>query len=93
MTRPGGHKPAYRAAPGVRWVVEGQGVVVIDELARRSEELSYPEAAVWELLLSGHTVPETISMVKHIAGFTDGSARTCVTQCIDLWCKAGWLVN
>ena len=91
MMRPGRHDLAYCAASGIRWLAEEHGVLVIDELARRSEALNYPEAAVWELLLRGHSLPETVSMLKYIAGITDERAQLCVEQCVDRWCKAGWL--
>jgi len=93
MTRPGCHDPGYRAAPGIRWLVEEHGVLVIDELARRSEVLSYPEAAAWELLQRGHSLPETVRMFRHIAGVTDQQAQTSVEQCIDRWRQAGWLTE
>jgi hypothetical protein len=93
MTRPCGHDPAYCVAPGIRWIVEERGVRIIDELARRSEALGYPEAAVWELLLRGHSLPETVRMVRHIAGVTGAQAQMSVERCIDRWCKAGWLTG
>jgi len=93
MMRPGRNDPACCAAPGIRWLVEEYGVLVIDELARRSEALSYPEAAVWELLLRGHSLPETVRMFSHIAGVTDEQAQTSVERCIDRWRQAGWLTE
>ena len=44
----------YRAARGVSWVTHDNGILIIDEVARRSELLAYPEAAVWDMACRGH---------------------------------------
>ena len=81
------------AAIGVRWVVEARGIRVIDELARCTQVLQYPEAGVWELLMRGHSLQQTSSMISHIAALSSEQADALVEQCVGAWRKAGWLAE
>lgn len=87
----GARERAYRAAAGVSWVVQDRGVEVLDEAARRSQRLGYPEAAVWELLLRGHDVPAAAEMLRWVLDVPPEEARELVERCLGEWTRAGWL--
>jgi len=79
----------YRPCAGVSWLVQGAGVLVIDEMARRSLMLAYPEAAVWELLLRGHDARHAGAMLRWIVGDSEQEAHSHVGRCVQEWSKAG----
>lgn len=82
----------YRAAPGLSWVVQSHGVLVVDDLARQATTLSYPEAAVWELLLRGHTADHSGVLLQWIMGLPAGAAQAAVADAVTAWSLAGWIV-
>lgn len=79
----------YRPCAGVSWLVQGAGVLVIDEVARRSLMLAYPEAAVWELLLRGHDARQAGAMLRWIVGDSEQEAHSHVERYVQEWSKAG----
>jgi hypothetical protein len=81
----------YGASVGMSWVVQAHGVRVSDELARRSETLDYPEAAIWELLLRGHSVREAGAALQWILEVPADQAQGLVARCVREWTGAGWL--
>ena len=83
--------PEYQAAVGISWVVQNRGVQVIDEIARRSETLTYPQAAVWELILRGRDPAGAACMTQWIAGIAVEEAQALVARCIGEWTEAGWI--
>lgn len=83
--------PFCRASAGVSWVVQDRGVLVIDELARRSVLLTAPESAAWELLLRGHTVRRVGTMLRWVMGVSEKEARARMEQCLHAWTAAGWI--
>ncbi len=66
-------------------------MLVIDELARRAETLSYPQAAVWELLCGGHRLSKVIAMLAAVLGGTEEEARECTERCVQKWLTEGWM--
>jgi hypothetical protein len=82
-----------RAALGVSWVVQEHGVVVLDELARRSAPLAYPEAAVWELLLREHPTHEAATALRWILNLPADQAQLLVERCVREWTESGWLAR
>jgi hypothetical protein len=82
----------YRSSPGISWIVQDHGVQVIDELARRSQILLYPEAVIWELLLRGHTLQNATAMLGWILGITVAEAHKHIERCAHEWLGAGWII-
>lgn len=82
---------AYRAPVGISWIVQSRGVQILDEIARCSESLGYPEAAVWELLVHKHDPVAASAMLTWILDITDEEARAHIERCVQTWIKAGWL--
>jgi hypothetical protein len=83
---------ACRLSPGITWIVRDRGVLVVDELARRSETLSYPEAAVWELLCRGHCLSRVVAMLIAILGVAEEEAQECTERCVHEWLEEGWMM-
>jgi hypothetical protein len=83
---------AYRLSPGITWIVLDRGVLVIDELARRSETLSYPEAAVWELLCRGHCLSRVVAMLIVILGVAEEKAQEYAERYVHEWLGEGWMM-
>jgi hypothetical protein len=81
----------FAAAPGLSWVVERDGVRLMDDLARRTEVLRYPEAAVWELLTGGHDVAAAARQLQWILAVPLAEAEACVQRSLEAWLAAGWL--
>jgi hypothetical protein len=82
----------YRTSPGITWVVQDRGVLVIDELARSSKTLSYPEAAVWELLFRDHCLSTAVAMLGWILGIAEEEAQEHTRRCIHEWLETGWIM-
>lgn len=82
----------YRVAPGLSWVVENGGVQIVDEVARQSERVGYPEAVVWELLVRGHNERQAGDRLRWILGVGADEAHAMVRRCRDGWTVAERLV-
>jgi len=80
-----------RVAQGVSWFVEEHGVLIIDELSRDSVRLSYPEAAVWDLLVRGSSTLRTASLLREGFALTESEARILVENCVRQWRDIAWL--
>ena len=91
MTTDDAQAPLYRPAAGVSWVVQDEGVRLIDELSRQVETLAHPAAAAWELLARGHDAARAAEMFGWIAGLPAGQAAAEVRRYIRQWTDAGWL--
>jgi len=78
-------------AEGVTWLVEEHGILVIDELSRRSQLLQYPEAAVWDLLVRGHGTRRAATLLRWILAIPEPTAETLIKNCLQEWSDAGWL--
>jgi hypothetical protein len=80
-----------RCAEQVAWVVEPHGIVLIHLARGRRLELSYPEAAVWDLASRGRSEETIRFLLGLIAGIGPREARTLVDSCLDQWLAEGWL--
>jgi hypothetical protein len=80
-----------RLAEGMIWFVEEHGVLVIDELSRCSRLLSYPEAAVWDLLVRGFSARRAAMLLHGVFALSESAAEVLVTNCLREWSDAGWL--
>ena len=84
-------RESYRLSPGITWIVQKSGVLVIDERSRDSEKLNYPDAIVWELLCRGHSPAKAANMLGFILGVTAQKAQEHIELCIREWLDAGWI--
>jgi hypothetical protein len=85
-------KTTYRAGPGISWVVQAEGVSVLDEIARTAIQLDDAEAVVWELLLRGHDCGRAGAMLQAITGRPADDAVAVMQHCLRKWRAAGWIV-
>jgi len=81
----------YRAAPGVCWAAQGNGILIIDEVARHSELLAYPDAAVWDMACRGHGIASIMAGIRWIMG--DDWIQDCgaISESLDRWVRDGLL--
>lgn len=86
-----GQDVRYVLAPGCSWVADARGILVLDELARDACALGYPEAAIWELLLRGHSSEEAARLLQWIADLSPEEAQDLVSTRALQWVEAGWL--
>ena len=56
-------------------------------------ELSYPEAAVWDLATRRRSEETLCSMVELVAEISSQEAETLVDSCLARWLAAGWLTD
>lgn len=95
MVQENGHpqstaKVVYRLAPGVRWSVETEGLLVSDGKGA-VYRLEYPEAAIWDLASRGYLLPKIVQMMCHIAGCDEARAQKQVLSSLARWKQAGLL--
>ena len=81
----------YRAARGVGWVARGNGILIIDEVARRSEMLVYPDAAVWDMACRGHGRASIRTGLRWIMGDDRMPDDDVALENLDRWVRDGLL--
>jgi len=69
------------------WVVESRGVRILSRDG--TVFLQYPEAAVWDLMARGQTLPVVIEKVMLIAGLDRERAQALVDECARKWTVYG----
>lgn len=85
----------YRQKPQraghVLWAVEPWGVVLFDPRRGLRCELTYPDAAIWDLLARGRTVESIRSLLEGIAAISPEEAGEIVSARLSAWEQDGWL--
>ena len=81
----------YRPAEQVRWAVEAAGVVLISGATGAATSLSYPEAAIWDLITRGDSSEKIAAKLCAIAGLDAEAAQKLVLDTVEAWRKAGFL--
>ncbi|MBI5084847.1 MAG: hypothetical protein HZB13_09655, partial [Acidobacteria bacterium] len=71
------------------WTVEQQGIAVFAPGVERPLRLSYPEAAVWELLTRGQSSDVTAGKLRAIAHLDESGAEGLVRRQLKAWLAAG----
>jgi len=79
-----------RSAPDTSWIVQADGVVLVNSRRRTAVVVRYPEAAVWDLL-TRHPVAEVTRKVACIASLEREEAERVVRSAIDQWVAQGFL--
>ena len=81
----------YCVAPGIKWAVEIDGIVLMDEKAGKTCFLSYPQAALWDLISRGVFFEKTLSMLSAIASLKPEDAEAFIRKTLDDWVTSGYL--
>ena len=79
-----------RAAPGVHWLVGRTSLTIVDRLGA-ARQVGYPEAAVWDFLVRGHSPADASNMVAAVASLDPDGAAELVRASIAGWVACGWL--
>ncbi len=79
-----------RAAPGVHWLVARTSLTVVDRHGA-SRRIAYPEAAVWDFLVRGHSPADASSLVAAVASLDPAGAAELVRASIERWVACEWL--
>lgn len=82
----------WRHAPHMAWVVEVDGVVLMDNLTGALHRLGYPDAAVWDLVGREPTVSGLAIKIGPIAALDPKAAEFYVVRKLEEWAEAGLLV-
>jgi hypothetical protein len=80
----------YRPAPGVRWAVEEDGIL-LDDGAGCIAKVGYPDAAVWDFMVRGYRYGQLVELMTHIAGLDEAAAGELVGECLERWAEGGVL--
>lgn len=82
----------YRPAAHIRWSVEQRGLMLIDQKAGRSWELTYPEAALWDFLSRRYPVARMIHLLGSIADLDPKKAHALLQDTFTHWLQCGYLI-
>jgi len=80
----------YRPAPGVRWTIEDDGLL-LDDGTGHIAKVGYPDAAIWDLMVRGYRHGKLVELVTHIASLDESAADELVAECLELWAERGVL--
>jgi len=80
----------YSPAPGVRWAVEREGIMVIN--GAQAVEIGYPEAALWDLVVREVPWPRAVGMLSAIARISDVEAAKLAGDTLHEWAASGLVV-
>ena len=79
------------ARPRVGWVVQNEGIGLIDVDGADLGSIPYPYAAVWDFLVKGYSVERCVSLFAVMAGVDLEKARTSVGLCLSSWEKRRYI--
>jgi hypothetical protein len=83
----------YQCAPHVRWAVESRGIILVDQNKGSAHSLSYPQAAVWDLINSGYSFDQGVKMLRAVASMEAKEAERFLLESLDEWAEAGFLIT
>jgi hypothetical protein len=79
----------YGCAPNVVWSIERRGVRLLNTASRASQMISYPQAAIWDLVC--RNVPRIPEKMAAIAGLPPAEADSLVSEALEQWVRDGFL--
>lgn len=79
----------YRCAPQLKWSVERRGLTLVDSQRGAFFCLSYPCAALWDLLARGYRIDEAVRLTAFVAGTSVDLAQSRVTRAFEDWIALG----
>ena len=82
----------WRIADNIRWAVDLRGVVLINDATGGSTPLSYPQAAVWDLLTRGEPKARIHAKLCAIASLEPEAAEALLAGTISALREAGFVV-
>ncbi|MFP4475867.1 MAG: hypothetical protein ACLFOY_09915 [Desulfatibacillaceae bacterium] len=80
-------------APGVRWVVDVGGVLVLREEDGETMMLAYPRALVWDLAVRNRPWDEAVRLLVTVSDVPALDSTEYVDEWIAEWRGGGWLVE
>ena len=80
------------SATDTSWVVQPNGVLLVNDRLRTTLMVHYPEAAVWDLL-TRNPVDAVVRKMGYIAGLDRAAAEDLVRSAIDRWLDLGFLAR
>lgn len=83
----------YRLADHISWVVEQQGILLIDRRTNRHTWLSYPEAAIWDLVARKIPEKRLLRMLAVISATNEREAAKLLQRCLEKLHKDNWLLR
>lgn len=83
----------YQCASHTYWIVEQQGIVLINISENRYSRLYYPEAAIWDLLTRNLPYDRLLRMLMVISSLDNESAASLIEQSLKQWIANGWLIE
>lgn len=81
----------YRCPTHVGWVVEDQGVTLVNRGTGATLLLKPPDAATWDLMSRGQSYAGLVSLLCSIVTLTPECAAQRVRACVASWVSAGFL--
>jgi hypothetical protein len=83
----------FRPEPAISWVVEQEGICLLQKSTADAFFLSYPKAAVWDLLFQGYTLEHTIQLIGKMFNLDNEDATEQVQNWILDWKESGLIRN
>jgi hypothetical protein len=80
----------YECGIGVVWSVEARGLRIMNTVSGGSQELPYPQAAIWDLVM--RNTGRVIEKVAAIGGLAVDEAEELVRESVRQWVRDGFLV-
>jgi hypothetical protein len=80
----------YRVSPGVAWVVELDGIILINRGSSNTLRLGYPQAAVWDLANRGLPFERIVSLLSVISALSSEQAGRLVQESFQQWQEQGF---
>jgi hypothetical protein len=81
----------YRLARGISWFAQGNGILIIDEVARHSEFLVCPDSVVWDMICRGHSAESVKASLCWIMGADWMPDSGIVRENLNRWIEDGLL--
>jgi hypothetical protein len=76
-------------ADHIQWAVQSDGIHVIDTKTGCQHHLSYPQAAVWDMLSRHYGRDAMAQRIAPIAGVDSATAGRLVDETLSGWCAEG----
>jgi hypothetical protein len=77
--------------PEIAWVVENQGILVINTDTSIVKLLDYPDAAVWSVILRYGFRPKAVEILSAIIDSTAKNTREKIENTLINWEKEGFI--
>lgn len=72
-----------------KWTIESDGIHIINSMANKQLFLTYPEAALWQLLANGHSLEKTAELFSYIINDKLENSNKMILSIINNWENIG----